>query len=145
YQLALWKIPMALVTAKILEEMAYDFDRFVINHLFAVTKCADDVARPKPAPDSLLVASEKLAVAKEQVIFVGESIYDIQAAKNAGIRFAFAQWGALYPQEILSLNPDYILEKPPDLLKILVEGNTRRLKETSRSFPEFIFSSPEGF
>lgn len=124
HQIALWKIPMALVTAKIREEMVYEFNQFEIHHFFAVTVCADDVAHPKPAPDSLLVASEKIAVSKEQVIFVGESTYDAQAAKNAGIRFAFARWGALNPQEILSLDPDYILEKPSDLLKLLAEENT---------------------
>ncbi|MGC8778885.1 MAG: HAD family hydrolase, partial [Candidatus Caldatribacteriaceae bacterium] len=92
---------LALSTSKIRAEMSYEFDNFGINHYFTVTVCADDVPRPKPAPDSLLLIVEKLSVSKEQALFVGESIYDIEAGKNAGIRFAFAQWGATTPQDVL--------------------------------------------
>ncbi|MCX7667670.1 MAG: HAD family hydrolase [Atribacterota bacterium] len=123
------EIPLALVTSKIKEEMTYEFDNFGINHFFAVTICADDVAHPKPAPDALLLAIEKLAVAREQAIFVGESIYDIKAAKNAGIRFAFAQWGAISPHEVLNLNPDYVLKTPLDLVQLVKGENS---VETSR-------------
>jgi phosphoglycolate phosphatase-like HAD superfamily hydrolase len=56
---------------------------------------------------------------------VGESIYDIRAAKNAGVRFAFARWGALAPQDILTLGPDYILEEPIDLIELLAAENTK--------------------
>ncbi|NSW76502.1 MAG: HAD family hydrolase [Candidatus Atribacteria bacterium] len=124
------EIPLALVTSKIKEEMTYEFDNFGINHFFAVTVCADDVAHPKPAPDALLLALEKLSVTREQAIFVGESIYDIKAAKNAQVPFAFAQWGAIAPQEVLNLNPDYVLKAPFDLLQLIKTENqveTRRI------------------
>lgn len=124
------EIPLALVTSKIKEEMTYEFDNFGINHFFAVTVCADDVAHPKPAPDALLLALEKLSVTREQAIFVGESIYDIEAAKNARVPFAFAQWGAIAPQEVLNLNPDYVLKAPFDLVQLIKTANqveTRRI------------------
>jgi HAD superfamily hydrolase (TIGR01549 family) len=124
-QLTRMNLPLALVTSKIREEMHYEFDNFGINHFFAVTVCADDVPHPKPAPDSLLLALQKLSVPREQAIFVGESIYDIRAAKNAGVRFAFARWGALAPQDILTLGPDYILEEPIDLIELLAAENTK--------------------
>ncbi|MEN3186714.1 MAG: HAD family hydrolase [Atribacterota bacterium] len=117
------KIPLALVTSKIKEEMTYEFDHFGINHLFAVTVCADDVVHPKPAPDALLLALERLDAAKERVLFVGESIYDIKAAKNALVPFAFAQWGAIAPQEVLNLNPDYVLKTPLDLVQLVKRAN----------------------
>lgn len=116
-------LPLALVTSKIREEMVYEFDVFGINHFFTVTVCADDVSRPKPAPDSLLLAVRKLSVPQEEVVFVGESVYDIKAAKNANIRFAFASWGALAPQEVIRFVPEYVVEEPWDLVELIETEN----------------------
>lgn len=46
-----------------------------------------DVARPKPAPDLLLEALERLGAAPGEVLMVGDSAYDRQAAEAAGVRF----------------------------------------------------------
>jgi phosphoglycolate phosphatase-like HAD superfamily hydrolase len=47
----------------------------------------DSVDRNKPAPDQLDMILERLAVRKEDVIFVGDSINDAAAAKSAGIAY----------------------------------------------------------
>lgn len=70
----------------------------------------DCVARPKPAPDSLLLACERCGVAKENCLFVGDTIFDASCAQAAGVDFALACWGtkehlpaAYYPQSPLEL------------------------------------------
>jgi phosphoglycolate phosphatase-like HAD superfamily hydrolase len=49
---------------------------------------ADDVPRPKPAPDVLLRGAELLNTVPERTLYVGDTEIDIQAAANAGMRCA---------------------------------------------------------
>ncbi|MCS7241895.1 MAG: HAD family hydrolase [Candidatus Caldatribacterium sp.] len=123
-------IPMAIVTAKVRSEMSYQFDRFGLNHLFQVILCAEDAPRPKPYPDPLLVACEKLRVTPKEALFVGDSVYDITAARLAGVPFALASWGALEKERVLSMHPDFVLLTPEDLLKIL-RKDLRRITRVS--------------
>ena len=46
----------------------------------------DDVERPKPDPQMLLVAIQRAGVSKEDSVFLGDSIRDIEAGRRAGIR-----------------------------------------------------------
>ena len=46
-----------------------------------------DAPRAKPAPDMVLLACERLGVGTGEVLFVGDSRYDREAAGAAGVRF----------------------------------------------------------
>ena len=48
---------------------------------------AEEVPRAKPAPDVLLLAVERLGLAKGEVLYVGDAVYDAMAAQEAGVRF----------------------------------------------------------
>lgn len=123
-------IPMAIVTAKVRAEMSYQFDRFGLNHLFTVILCAEDAPRPKPYPDPLLGACKRLGVRPKEALFVGDSVYDITAARLAGVPFALASWGALERERVLAMRPDFVLSSPEDLLKIL-RMSLRRVAQVS--------------
>jgi HAD superfamily hydrolase (TIGR01509 family) len=45
----------------------------------------DSVPHQKPHPRSLLHAAEKLGIAPEQCLYVGDQLFDIEAAHNAGM------------------------------------------------------------
>jgi HAD superfamily hydrolase (TIGR01509 family) len=47
----------------------------------------NDVKKGKPHPDQLILAAKRLRVAPEKCLVIGDSIYDAQAAKNAGMSF----------------------------------------------------------
>jgi HAD superfamily hydrolase (TIGR01509 family) len=59
---------------------------------FAVFVGDDHVREAKPSPDGLHLALERLEAAPGQVLYVGDSVSDAQAARDAGIRFAAALW-----------------------------------------------------
>jgi HAD superfamily hydrolase (TIGR01509 family) len=48
----------------------------------------DEVAAPKPAPDMVWLACERLGVAPERALVVGDSRHDREAASQAGAPFA---------------------------------------------------------
>jgi phosphoglycolate phosphatase len=55
-----------------------------IAKYFTVVIGGDDVQNKKPHPEPLLLVAEKLGLAPAELLFVGDSRNDIQAAKAAG-------------------------------------------------------------
>lgn len=55
----------------------------------------DDCPRPKPHPDTLLLASQLAGVAPEQCVYVGDAERDMQAARAAGMQAIVAMYGYL--------------------------------------------------
>jgi len=51
---------------------------------FDTLVCGDHVARKKPAPDPVLLACERLAVAPGEALLIGDSQNDVLAARAAG-------------------------------------------------------------
>ena len=77
---------------------------------------AEDTENHKPHPEPLLKVAEILEVSPKEVIYVGDTFVDYNAAKSAGMDFAFAIWGA---SDTNGIEADYNLNEPKDLLKVL--------------------------
>lgn len=110
---------LGLITAKLRREFETQFGKFSISRLFRVAVCADDVEHSKPHPQPLIVACKRLGVQKNEVLFVGDTVYDFLAARSLPCIFAFAKWGALLPEKVLALEPEQVLERPEDLLELI--------------------------
>lgn len=84
----------------------------------ACVVCADDALRPKPYPDSLLLACEQTDVAPQRCWYVGDAERDIQAGKAAGMLTVVAMYGYLgvddRPQE---WGADVFVNTPLELLE----------------------------
>ena len=52
---------------------------------FATIVCRADVRLPKPSPEGLLLACERLGVRPGDVIYIGDNVADVEAALAAGI------------------------------------------------------------
>ena len=63
-------------------------DHFNLQNFFSTVVTSHDVKHPKPAPDMLLLAAEKLNIMPEKCLFVGDSGLDKQAAEAANMQFA---------------------------------------------------------
>lgn len=60
---------------------------FKMDHFFKVVVTSRDVDRPKPHADMLFLAAKKLEMSMEELLFVGDSVYDKMAAESAGMNF----------------------------------------------------------
>lgn len=86
----------------------------------ACTVSADEVKKPKPAPDSLLAACERLRLKPAQCIYVGDDRRDIEAGRAAGMKTVAVAWGYEGEQAIASWNADAQIQRPAELLGLLV-------------------------
>jgi phosphoglycolate phosphatase len=60
---------------------------FGLQDFFVTVVSSADVERPKPHPDMLLLVADRLAIEPCELLFVGDSELDCQAAGEAGMPF----------------------------------------------------------
>jgi len=55
----------------------------------------------------------------EEVIYVGDEIRDIDAAKKTGIKVIAVGWGFNSPQALAAQNPNFLIQHPQELIEII--------------------------
>lgn len=77
---------------------------------------ADDVQNPKPHPEPVHLAMERLGVDPGRTVYVGDSLHDMHAGRGAGVRTAAVLWGPFGRDHLEPSAPDYWLEQPAELV-----------------------------
>lgn len=106
-----------IVTSKTKQELIDEFEPFELSSFFEHTICADDTEKHKPHPEPLLACLDGLNAPTNEAIYIGDSIYDMQCANQAGVKFALALWGAKQTEGFESA--DYVLREPNDILSLI--------------------------
>ncbi|MEZ4509320.1 MAG: HAD-IA family hydrolase [Eubacteriales bacterium] len=107
-------LPLGVATSQGRELYEFHFHKYGLIDYVDLAVCADDVANPKPAADSLLFAAERFGILLEEILFLGDAPYDMQCAHAAGAR-ALAVWGTTDP----TIPADYYPPTPLDVLPII--------------------------
>lgn len=100
----------------------YYLARGVVDAMGWRDRCAiliggDTLARKKPEPDQLFLASHSLVVKPGQCVYVGDDERDIVAARRAGMKSVAVLWGYRQAHEHpRDWHPDALVEHPRDLL-----------------------------
>ena len=111
---------LGIVTAKRLATVELAFKALPLRHLFATVVGGDETEEHKPHPAPLLLAAERLDVRPEDCAYVGDSPFDIRAAKAARMHAVAVTWGGIHDREKLEREePDAIVESAEDLLAVL--------------------------
>jgi HAD superfamily hydrolase (TIGR01509 family) len=86
--------------------------------LVSATTSSDDVEHSKPCPDIFAAALQKVApLGTDEVVVVGDSPFDVQAAKALGMKVIGFRSGG-FPEEVLrEAGADEIYDGPADLLR----------------------------
>ena len=82
---------------------------------FDVVVGSDEVEHPKPHPEPVLKALERLARPAAGAVFIGDSRHDLECGRAAGVKTAAVLWGPFGRSDLEDLAPDYWLERPEDL------------------------------
>lgn len=78
----------------------------------------EDVTHPKPHPEPVLNAMAELGVIPEQTIMVGDSPFDVEAAKSAGATAVAVGWSLKSPDVLRSFGAEHIIDDMADLYDI---------------------------
>lgn len=82
--------------------------------------CGDTTAHSKPHPEPMLYAAQQLRRAPEQLIYIGDDLRDMQAARAANYKAAIAAgYGYADAADIASWPADASVHAPLELIKVL--------------------------
>jgi pyrophosphatase PpaX len=111
---------LGVVTAKRRSTVELAFARVPIAHLFETVVGGDETQKHKPDPEPLLLAAERMNARPDEMAYVGDSPFDIRAAKAAGMHAIAVTWGRIHDRERLEREePDAIVDTAEELLEHL--------------------------
>src|SRR5438477_5624816 len=106
---------LGLVTSKMRSGALRGLRVAGLEDAFQVIVGADEVTHPKPHPEPVLMALERLGAPASGAVFAGDSRHDIECGRAAGVKTAAVLWGPFDRSHLEDLEPDYWLERPEDL------------------------------
>ncbi|MBQ9757828.1 MAG: pyrophosphatase PpaX [Clostridia bacterium] len=112
---------MGIVTSKRMPLVERGLELLGISAFFDVVITLEDTSKGKPDPEPLLLGCTKLSVLPEEAIYVGDSIFDMEAAKNADCKLCAVKYTLTDHKKILSYNPDFFVETIKELADYLEE------------------------
>ncbi|MEU1462418.1 HAD family hydrolase [Streptomyces sp. NPDC005727] len=86
------------------------------DEAIAGTASADDVARGKPAPEPVERALELVGVAASRAVFVGDTVWDMRAGAEAGVRCVGLLCGGIPRADLEEAGAEAVYDDPADLL-----------------------------
>ncbi len=107
-------VKIGVVTSKLRASVEMALHRFpALRGSIDQFVAMEDTTEHKPRPAPLLKGLEYLGgVPEEEAVYVGDSPYDIAAAKAAGMRNIAVSWGAFSEDTLRAAEPDHLV---PDL------------------------------
>ncbi|HZC30649.1 MAG TPA: HAD-IA family hydrolase [Gaiellaceae bacterium] len=111
---------LGVVTAKRRSTVELAFDRVPVGHLFEAIVGGDETEKHKPDPEPLLLAADRMQATPGETAYVGDSPFDVLAAKAAGMHAVAVTWGGIHDRAKLEeAEPDAIVDSAEELLECL--------------------------
>jgi len=89
-----------------------------LGRYFAASRCADE-SRSKPHPAMVNELLMELGKAPQQALMVGDTSFDLEMARNAGVDSVAVTWGA-HPRDLLAqYSPRMVLDDIRGILPLL--------------------------
>lgn len=108
----------------IFSNKANELTQKVVNILLAnwkleMTIGAGGDVPSKPNPKGALLISEKMGIAPEELMYVGDSGVDMETANNSGMYAVGVLWGFRDMEELLENGAKILIQEPMDLISSL--------------------------
>lgn len=122
-QLEAYDIPWGIVTNKPRWLSEALLAALNLTERCAVLVCPEDVSNTKPDPEPMYLAADKISIAAEDCVYVGDHPRDIDAGRAAGMYTILAAYGYLplqHKDDLTAWQADCIVNNVTDLHKHIV-------------------------
>jgi phosphoglycolate phosphatase len=86
---------------------------------FDFTLSRDEVVAMKPRADGMVKAIHMMGLPKEQLLYVGDSVIDVRAAKAAGLKIAAVTTGRYQEERLADEGSDYVIRSLSEILELI--------------------------
>jgi len=114
-QLTEMQIPMALLSSNTGENLSLFLKRLEIDAFLWVDGTSGILRKQHRIKQQI----KKHKLNPKQVIYIGDETRDIDAAKHCGLKVIAVTWGFHTPELLISHNPDYLVNSPDEIVKIV--------------------------
>ena len=90
-----------------------------LNEVIPYVLGAEDVARAKPHPDPVLQTLETFNCKPEDALVVGDTWYDIEMGRRAGVRTCGVTYGNGSREELMRAGADFLMDDFGELMEII--------------------------
>jgi HAD superfamily hydrolase (TIGR01509 family) len=101
--------------------------------LVSAVTSSEDVDTAKPEPDLVAIALERAGVPASRAVFVGDSVWDAEAATRAGVISIGVRSGGVSAEELRSAGATMVFDDPRDLSEHVEVSPIGRLSQPSAS------------
>lgn len=116
-------IKLCVFTNKVHEMAVKMVNHYFADYNFACTYGERSAKPRKPDPTVALEIADELSLAPSEILFVGDSSYDILTAKNAGMISAGVLWGYQPAKILADCSPDLLAKSPCDIIEFIKKYN----------------------
>jgi len=89
---------------------------------FVTLQTSDSVPTGKPAPDMLLQAMAETGVRPENTVMIGDTTFDVEMARNAGVVAVGVAWGYHDSNELIEAGARGVVQTYDDLKRVVDEA-----------------------
>ena len=114
------RYPMAIVSARDEQGTMRFVDQFSLAKYFDIIITGLSAEHTKPYPDPILLAAQKMNVAPEHCLMIGDTTVDIRAGRSAGAQTVGVLCGFGEEPELLRMGADLILASTPKVADVLL-------------------------
>ncbi|MCL2530028.1 MAG: HAD-IA family hydrolase [Coriobacteriia bacterium] len=111
---------MAVVTSKRNAPAVHGLEQMGLADFFEFVLGSDDTAEHKPNPGPLLDAAKLMGRAAEDCVYVGDSPYDMLAARSANMLAIGALWGMFSKEILLEAGAEVFISDISELSQVLM-------------------------
>lgn len=114
-------IKLGLYTGRGLRVANIVLARLGFDKYFDLLLAGDHVTKPKPDPEGILLACNKLGVEPCDAAYIGDFDVDIVAARKAGTTAVLALWASNASGNLIEHKPDHSFKKASEFMEWLTD------------------------
>lgn len=127
-------LKLARITTTIASSKRRDIVEPVLHHhqirnFFDLVIGAQDVSQHKPHPESVHNTLEKLNILPEEAVVIGDSRYDLEMARNAGVDAIGVTTGIHSREVLLESKPISVVDNLDQVLEIILRGRQKQASQ----------------
>ncbi|WP_324825399.1 pyrophosphatase PpaX [Sinanaerobacter sp. ZZT-01] len=112
---------LGVVTSRLRNSTEIGLKKYGLIGYFDTIVTADDTNKHKPDPEPIRIALEKLNSEPQETIMIGDSMFDVLCAQNAGVEAVLVSWAMATDAQskLQDVKPEHVIEKAEELWTIL--------------------------
>lgn len=111
--------PLGIFTGKGRQAAQITLQKIGAEKYFDLIVTGDDVTNHKPSAEGILRFVNQFGLNKEKVLMIGDSVGDVKASKEAGVKIASVLWDNHREEKVKTMKSDYYFHSVEELREFL--------------------------